>query len=202
MSPERKKLEEETAKYSHHGSGCDVTTLRQVQPTESPSVSLGAGSARAVRQDTAVVLYRPGGQTLSNPTIPTKKLRMIQRQSRRGTIYGMSILHRSQLASPIPNFRLKPKYVEMIEFLLILYGNLNFPKCGAPKTAWDFAHVLLGCSRKFHRAERRVMNLWGPVNSRNDYLIRLLNKIEEDEANKEDEATRKTKPSRKTSSHL
>ncbi|KAI1775430.1 hypothetical protein F4818DRAFT_441526 [Hypoxylon cercidicola] len=98
--------------------------------------------------------YRPGPTTSTtdhyNPELP-------------GTIYGMSILHRSHLSAPIWNLRLRGKHANNLYALFHRYGKRELSKSGAPKTAWDYAHVLLGCQRDLKSAYLRVEELWGPV---------------------------------------
>ncbi|KAI6085787.1 hypothetical protein F4821DRAFT_260698 [Hypoxylon rubiginosum] len=80
-----------------------------------------------------------------------------------GTIYGMSILHRSHVSVPIQNLRLRSRYMVSVYVLFNRYKGRELTKSGAPKTAVDFALVLLGSYRRLDLASLRVEQLWGPA---------------------------------------
>ncbi|KAI1763309.1 hypothetical protein GGR53DRAFT_467479 [Hypoxylon sp. FL1150] len=80
-----------------------------------------------------------------------------------GTIYGMSILHRSPIAGSIWALGLRPKYHNSVMTLRKRYAGHEFTKSGAPKTAHDFAVVLLSCQRRGEKARYRIERLWGPT---------------------------------------
>ncbi|KAI0161849.1 hypothetical protein GGR52DRAFT_586114 [Hypoxylon sp. FL1284] len=100
----------------------------------------------------------------SRETTRTRECQRNQTQSHKmlpGTIHGMSILHRSHLSTPIDNISFRAKYWNRLSRLLRTFKNRNFQKCGAPKTAWDYARVLAASEKKFVKAKERVENLWG-----------------------------------------
>ncbi|KAI1394796.1 hypothetical protein F4819DRAFT_237801 [Hypoxylon fuscum] len=80
-----------------------------------------------------------------------------------GTIYGMSILHRSPLSAPIQMIRLRRRrYKRQLEFLYYQFSDTESKYLGAPETPWDYLHVLSACKGSHRQAAKLVEELWDP----------------------------------------
>ncbi|KAI4858898.1 hypothetical protein F4820DRAFT_441391 [Hypoxylon rubiginosum] len=183
----------------------EETNEQEMLATEPPSLSMGAGFDSAAQETTAVALYHPNANSpiynfMGNPTnaltttlfhqflfgltTSTGNISLIHRPARiSGTIHGMSILHRCRLSSPLSNFRLRKKHVRDIKLLCRRFRNREFSRSGAPKTPWDYAHVLLACRKDLARAKRHVNLLWGPA----VMVEREVEEVEEEEGEGEED---------------
>lgn len=77
-----------------------------------------------------------------------------------GTIYGMSMLHRSELSAPIVNLRMRGKDLKALCKLIGKYKGYRPRRTGSPKTALEYALVLKECRGKVSAATRMVNKLW------------------------------------------
>ncbi|KAI0380498.1 hypothetical protein F5Y04DRAFT_281889 [Hypomontagnella monticulosa] len=132
-------------------------------PTKIPSSKARRSSSPLdpviIRRSLRLLRNYPGVVTYTNRRYST--IQHLPRNARLpGTIYGMSLLHRSHATSPIENLRMRKRHVKGLRQIIDTFRTYKSRRSGAPKTALEYALVMKACRGHVFAATKLIEQLW------------------------------------------